>query len=176
MNSHALRVLSVAVLAIVVAACGSGKDAASSAANTATPAAPDHLVGLHASDLTKGFRERGLACKAPVLEKDTQHWVCESSTPLVQYRAEFYAKTPGRVEYIRVVVTQSGTAKLEVAAPLLAFVANQRYEGADPAKARAWVEQAVASPGQTVFGLAKFKVSGDLSRLVFEIKAAGSEW
>jgi len=176
MRNDALRVVSVALLTIVVAACGGGKDTASSAVDPATPPSPSHLVGLHASDLTKGFRERGLACKEPVLEKDTWHWVCESSTPLVQYRGEFYAKEPGRVEYIRVVVAQSGTAKLELAAPLLAFVANQRYEGADPAKARAWVEQAVASPGQTVFGLAKFKVSGDLSRLVFEIKAAGSEW
>jgi hypothetical protein len=176
MKNHTLRVLSAALLAMVMAACGSGKDTASSGVSPAAPPAPDHLVGLHASDLTKGFRERGLACKEPVLERDTWHWVCESSTPLVQYRAEFYAKTPGRVEYIRTVVTQAGTAKLEVAAPLLAFVANQRYEGADPEKARIWVEQAVASPGQTVFGLAKFKVSGDLSRLVFEIKAAGSEW
>jgi hypothetical protein len=94
----------------------------------------------------------------------------------VQYRGEFYAKVPGRVEYIRVLVAQSGQAKLEVAAPLLAFLANQRYQGADPAKAREWVEKAVAAPGQTRFGLAKFKVSGDLSRLVFEVKAAGSEW
>jgi hypothetical protein len=176
MRSYALRVLSVSALAVVLAACGRGKEAASSAADGAAPPAPSHLIGLHASDLTKGFRERGLACKEPVLERDVRHWVCESSTPLVQYRGEFYAKEPGRVEYIRVVVTQTGTAKLELAAPLLAFVANQRYEGADPAKARAWVEQAVASPGQTVFGLAKFKVSGDLSRLVFEIKAAGSDW
>jgi hypothetical protein len=161
-------------LALVFSGCGAGKDAGSPAPET--PAAPDHLVGLHASDLTKGFRERGLACKDPVLEKDTWHYVCESSTPLVQYRGEFYAKVPGRVEYIRVLVAQSGAAKIEVAAPLLAFVANQRYQGADPAKAREWVEKAVAAPGQTSFGLAKFKVSGDLSRLVFEVKAAGSEW
>jgi hypothetical protein len=174
MTTHIGRWCSAALVAIAVAGCGSGKDDASSASTT--PAMPDHLVGLHASDLTKGFRERGLACKDAVLEKDTWHYVCESSTPLVQYRAEFHAKAPGRVEYIRTVVTQSGAAKLELAAPLLAFVANQRYEGADPAKARAWVEQAVAAPGQTQFGLAKFKVSGDLSRLVFEIKAAGSEW
>jgi hypothetical protein len=80
------------------------------------------------------------------------------------------------VEYIRVVVAQSGNAKLEVAAPLLAFLANQRYEGADSEKARAWVEKAVAAPGQTEFGIAKFKVSGDLTRLVFDVKAAGSEW
>jgi hypothetical protein len=164
---------STACLALTITACGGG-DAGRAA--PATPAAPDHLVGLHASDLTKGFRERGLVCRDAVLEKDFWHYVCESSTPLVQYRGEFYAKVPGRVEYIRVLVAQSGNAKLEVAAPLLAFLANQRYEGADPEKARAWVEAAVSAPGQTEFGIAKFKLSGDLTRLVFEIKAAGSEW
>lgn len=167
-----LLCVAACVAAFLMAACGG--DTTSSA--PAEPAAPDHLVGLHASDLTKGFRERGLACQDAVLEKDFWHYVCESSTPLVQYRGEFYAKVPGRVEYIRILVAQSGTAKLEVAAPLLAFLANQRYEGADPEKARAWVEKAVETPGQTTFGLAKFKVSGDLTRLVFEVKAAGSEW
>jgi hypothetical protein len=174
MTTHTVRLFLAPWLALMLTGCGGGDNAGSSA--SATPAVPGHLVGLHASDLTKGFRERGLVCKDPVLEKDTWHYVCESSTPLVQYRGEFYAKVPGRVEYIRVLVAQSGSAKLEVAAPLLAFLANQRYQGADPAKAREWVEKAVAAPGQTQFGLAKFKVSGDLSRLVFEVKAAGSEW
>jgi len=174
MRIHPGWLCAVAWLAVMIAGCGGGKDAGASAA--ATPAAPGHLVGLHASDLTKGFRERGLVCKDAVLEKDFWHYVCESSTPLVQYRGEFYAKVPGRVEYIRVLIAQSGAAKIEVAAPLLAFLANLRYEGADPDKARAWVEQAAAAPGQTVFGIAKFKVSGDLTRLVFEVKAAGSEW
>jgi hypothetical protein len=167
------RFIAVLVLTLVAPACG-GTDTEPAA--TATPAAPDHLVGLHASDLLKGFRERGLVCKEPVREREFSRYVCESSTPLVQYRGEFYAKVPGRVEYIRVLVAQTGDAKLEVAAPLLAFVANQRYEGADPDAARAWVERAVAAPGQTEIGLAKLKVSGDLTRLVFELKAAGSEW
>ena len=174
MNSDFRAVRAILGLALLTAACGGTKDAASSA--PAVAAAPDHLVGLHASDITKGFRERGLTCKDAVLEKDTWHYVCESSTPLVQYRGEFYAKVPGRVEYVRVLVAQSGAAKVELAAPLLAFLANQRYQDADPDKARAWVENAISAPGQTEVGIAKFKVSGDLTRLVFEVKAAGSEW
>lgn len=174
MTIHPARLVPAAVLALAMSACG-GKDR-SSAPLPATPAAPDHLVGLHASDLTQGLRERGLACQAPVLERDTRHWVCESSTPLVQYRAEFYAKAPGRIEYIRVVVSQAGAARLEVAAPLLALIANQRYEGADPAKARAWIEANVATPGRIDIGPANLKLSGDLSRLVLELKALGSDW
>lgn len=165
----------IAAMIVTLVASGCGGKAPEPAAPAVAPA-PDHLVGLHASDLLKGFRERGLVCKDAVRERDFSHYVCESSTPLVQYRAEFYAKVPGRVEYIRVLVAQTGDAKLEVAGPLLAFVANQRYEGADPDAARAWVEKAVSAPGQTAFGIAKLKVSGDLTRLVFEMKAAGSEW
>ena len=111
-----------------------------------------------------------------MLEKDTWHYVCESSTPLVQYRGEFYAKVPGRVEYIRVLVSQTGAAKIELAAPLLAFLANQRYQDADPDAARAWVEKAISTPGPDRVRHRQFKVSGDLTRLVFEVKAAGSEW
>ncbi len=173
MTTHCRSLPAAACLAILATACG-GQDSRSAA--PATPAAPEHLVGLHASDLSRGLRERGLVCKEPVLEKEFWHYICESSTPLVQYRGEFYAKVPGRVEYIRVLVAQTGAAKFEVAAPLLAFLANQRYEGADPEKARAWVEKAVSAPGQVEIGAAKLKVSGDLSRLVFELKAAGSEW
>jgi hypothetical protein len=173
MVAYACRFIAVLVLTLAASACG-GTD--TEPATTATPAAPDHLVGLHASDLLKGFRERGLVCKNPVVEREFSHYVCESATPLVQYRAEFYAKVPGRVEYIRVLVAQTGDAKLEVAGPLLAFVANLNYEGADPDAARAWVERAVAAPGQSEIGIAKLKVSGDLTRLVFELKAAGSEW
>ena len=171
------RALALALLAglILTGACGKpAPDPASSQAQT--PAAPDHLKALHASDLTRGFREKGLACKPPQQEHDTQHWICESSTPLVQYLAEFYGKVPGRIEYIRVVVTQSGAPKTEMTFPLLGYVAGLKYEGADPAAARAWIEKNLEAGGQTEIGPAKLKLSGNLSRLVFELKATGSEW
>lgn len=105
-----LRRLSASLLSCLcfTLACGPA-DSGVDPATTQTPAAPDHLKRLHASDLTKGFGEKGLACKAPKQERDMQHWVCESATPLVQY-------------------------------------------------------------------LEEFKISGNLSRLVFEVKAPGSEW
>ena len=173
------RALALALAAglILTGACrqaGSSADAASS--QPPAPAAPDHLKALHASDLTKGFREKGLTCKPPQQDRDTQHWVCESQTPLNQNLAEFYGKVPGRIEYIRVVVTQSGAPKTELIFPLLVFVAGLKYEGADPAAARAWIEKNLEAGGMTEIGPAKFKISGNLSRLVFELKAPGSDW
>jgi len=173
------RALFLTLLAglIITGACRqteSGAGAESSQAQT--PPAPDHLKALHASDLVKGFRDKGLACKAPQQERDTQHWICESQTPLNQNLAEFYGKVPGRIEYIRVVVTQSGAPKTELILPLLGYVAGLKYEGADPAAARAWIEKNLETGGLTEIGPAKFKLSGNLSRLVFVLKAPGSDW
>jgi hypothetical protein len=172
-RSRAAMLCLVGVLAAAVA-CGGPAGQPEPASQV--PPAPDHLKNLHASDLTKGFAEQGLTCKAPQKERDTQHWVCESTTPIVQRLAEFYGKAPGRIEYIRVVVTQSGSPKLEMLGPLVGYVASLRYEGADPEAARAWAEKNLAAGGMTAVGPAKLKLSGDLSRLVFEMKAPGSEW
>jgi len=168
----ALALTAGLIFTIACSKAGGGADTAASQA----PAAPDHLKALHASDLTKGLREKNLTCKPPQQDRDTQHWVCESQTPLVQYLAEFYGKAPGRIEYIRVVVTQSGAPKTELILPLLGYVSGLKYEGADPAAARAWVERNLEAGGLTEIGPAKFKISGNLSRLVFEVKAPGSDW
>jgi hypothetical protein len=173
------RALILTLLAglIVTGACRQAKSGADGASSQAqTPPAPDHLKALHASDLVKGFRDKGLTCKAPQQERDAQHWICESQTPLNQNLAEFYGKVPGRIEYIRVVVTQSGAPKAELILPLLGYVAGLKYEGADPAAARAWIEKNLETGGLTEIGPAKFKLSGNLSRLVFEVKAPGSDW
>jgi hypothetical protein len=171
------RALALALAAglILTGACGKAGSGADTTASQA-PSVADHLTTLHASDLTKGLREKSLACKAPQQERDMQHWTCEAATPLVQYLAEFYGKAPGRIEYIRIVVTQSGAPKTEMILPLVDYVAGLKYEGADPATARAWVEKHLEGGGFTDIGPAKLKISGNLSRLVFEVKAAGSEW
>jgi hypothetical protein len=167
--------LALAASLMFAGACSTSGGAAETTASQA-PAAPDHLKPLHASDLTTGLREKSLACKAPQQERDMQHWVCESATPLVQYLAEFYGKAPGRIEYIRVVVTQAGAPKTELILPLVGYVAGLKYDGSDPAAARAWIDKNLDAGGTTAIGPAKFKISGTLSRLVFEVKAAGSEW
>jgi len=177
MTCGPIRPMALALLAglILTVACGKAGGEADTTTSLA-PAAPDHLKALHASDLTTGFRGKGLVCKPPQRERDTEHWLCESSTPLVQYLAEFYGKAPGRIEYIRVVVTQSGAPKTEMILPLLVYVSGLKYEGADPAAARAWIEKNLDEGGLTEIGPAKFKISGNLSRLVFEVKAPGSDW
>jgi hypothetical protein len=80
-------------------------------------------------------------------------------------------------EYIIATVTQSGSAKVEIVQPLFVSVAGLHFEGADAPKAREWVLKALdAGGGDTEFGPAKFRVSGDISKMVLEIKASGSDW
>jgi hypothetical protein len=161
-----------AIIAITAAACG-GK--APEPASTA-PALPETLAGIHASDIAKVMRVRGLVCGEPAQEREFKHWMCEARTPLLGYLVEYYGKAPGRIEYIRMVATQSGAPKLEGVLPVVFEIANLRYSDVDRAAAKTWVEKNLQTGGATTIGAAKLKVSGDLSRLVFEIKATGSEW
>lgn len=165
----------VALLAAVgVVACGGPQTPPPS---TERPGpGPAWLRSLHASDLTRALSGRGLSCAPPRQERDTTHWACAVATPLTGYSVDFYGKAPGRLEYIRAVVTQSSQPTPARALDLLAYVAGLGYDGADPPSARAWLEDHLESGGQTAVGPATFKASGDLSRLVLEIKAPGSEW
>ena len=173
MTSLRLGTRLAVVLALLAAACGGSQPPP--AAST-EPALPTFLAGVHASDIAKVMRVRGLACAEPVQDREFKHWVCEARTPLVGYVTEYYGKAPGRIEYIRVVITQAGDAKTEQILPVVLEIANLRYADVDRSAARAWVEQNLRTGGQTTLGAAKLKLSGDLSRLVFELKATGSEW
>ena len=175
MMSRCLTRLTPVLLSMVITACGGPAPSTPPAEEAATRGAA-WLQGLHASDLTEALRERGLACGEPRQERETRHWTCEVATPLTGYRVDFYGKVPGRLEYLKATITQANRPDAARAIGLLDYVAGLPYETADPTAARAWVEQHLESGGQTAFGQAKYKVSGNLSRLVLEIKAPGSEW
>lgn len=168
-----LFVASAAVLLSI--SCGGGSQPPAPA-EPAGPAAATYLAGLHASDLAALLRGRGLACPEPTREGATTHWVCDASTPLIGYRVDFYGKVPGRIEYIRVVVTQASQPKRDEAVAFLDRFAALRYRGAEPGRAKAWIDATVGGGGQTMFGPASYKLAGDLSRLVLDIKAPGSDW
>jgi len=166
-----------AIVALAAAGCGGGSAPAPAAdQHSGTPAPAKFLAGLHAADLAKAIREKGLACKEPVTERDGMHWVCEAQTPLIGYFAEYWGRVPGRIEYIKVVISQPNGPKPERATALLNIFANLRYQGAEPDKARDWIAANLDKGGQQMFGPARYKLSGDLSRLVLEIKAPGSDW
>jgi hypothetical protein len=166
---------------LVAGACGGSgpatvQQAAPAAKNAAADVETRWLRGLWATDIREALGTIGMTCKGPVLENRTNVWACESGTPLVNYKVRFYGTAPGKIDYINAVVTQSGPAK--DALPLRVFVvlAGLRFEGADQAKAREWVKATIAEGGTMTIAAAKFKLSGDAGRRVFDLKASGSEW
>lgn len=174
--------------AIAMAACGgtgttggadrapADRQAVPKAASPAATVETRWLRGLWASDIRKALPEQNVRCEGPRQEGKTMAWACEWGTPLVSYKVRFYGSAPGKIEYINATVAQSNQPKDRLTLPLFTTVAGLRFDGGDPQAAKEWVKTTLASGGQTVYGPAKFKLSGDVTRRMLEIKASGSEW
>jgi uncharacterized protein YceK len=171
--------------AICLAGCGSpsstttageGKGAVDNVAAKAPAMETRWLRGLWASDIRKALPAQNLTCQGPKQEGQTTAWSCEWGTPLVHYKVLYYGSAPGKIEYLNATVTQSNQPKDSLALPLFASLAGLHFDGGNPVQAREWVQKTTPAGGQTVFGPAKFKLSGDVTRRVLEIKASGSEW
>ena len=158
---------------LVLAACsgqsGGNPGGAADKGASATPAIETRwLRGLWANDIQKALPQKDVTCQGPKKEGQTNAWGCEWGTVLVHYKVLFYGSAPGKIEYINASVTQSDQPKDVRVLPLFTALAGLHFNGADPAQAREWVEKTVAGGGQTVFGPAKFKLSGELTRRVLE--------
>jgi hypothetical protein len=165
-------------LVVSVAACGG-----SSAPPTATNVPPATsgpetrwLRGLWAKDISTELEKVQVICQGPRVENRTNVWTCEAATPLVSYKVVFYGSAPAKIEYINAVVTQSGGAKDMIPLRVFGALANLHFEGADPVKARTWIQASLATGGTTEFGPAKYKLAGDQNRRTLDIKAKGSDW
>jgi hypothetical protein len=93
----------------------------------------------------------------------------------VTYHVEFYGSAPGRIEYLTATVEQAQPND-EHAATFLGAVAGIKYQGAEPVKAKEWVEKTMAAGGETMVGPASYKLRGEPRRRTLDIKAPGSEW
>jgi hypothetical protein len=169
------RTIAAALLAAFMAGCGGSKGPA----ETSQPQGPETrwLRGLSATEVKNAATSRALACEGPAREGGTSVWTCGAATPLVSYKVRFYGSAPLKLEYLVATVTQTGSAKPDFVQPLFVSLAGLHFEGADAPKAREWVLKAIESGGgETTFGPAKFRVSGDLGKMTLEIKASGSDW
>ncbi len=171
------------VVLVLLAGCGGPSTGSSKAAGapavekaSTPPLETRWLRGLWASDIQKALPQPNVACQGPKKEGQTNAWSCEWGTVLVHYKVLFYGSAPGKIEYVNASVVQADQPKDARVLPLFTALAGLRFNGAEPAQARGWLEQSLASGGQTAFGPAKFKVSGDVTKRVLEIKASGSDW
>jgi hypothetical protein len=167
------RLLLLSLCATALAACAAPppeKPAATS------PFETRWLRGVSATELRTIAQERGLTCQGPAMEGGISAWTCATETPLVQYKVKFYGKAPLKIEFITATITQSGIAKADYVAPLFVALGGIHFEAGDAPKQRQWVMDAIGKPGDTTFGPAKFKVSGDLGRITLDIRASASDW
>jgi len=168
---------------LVTLACGPGPGGGAGAgqATAARPGGPAEtqspvwIPGLFASDVRDLVQKRGLSCQGPRQERKTNVWTCEGRTPLVTYHVEMYGSAPGRIEYLTASVEQVQPND-EHAATFLSAVAGVTYQGAEPARAKEWVQKTMAAGGTTMFGPASYKLRGEPRRRTLDIKAPGSEW
>lgn len=178
--SHAWLTSSVIGILFVAAACGGSapkEPAGAPAGSTAAPTLETRwLRGLWANDIRDQLATVGLTCKGPLQEKGTNEWTCESGTPLVSYQVRFYGRSPGKIEYIHAVVTQSGSAKDALALRVFGVLAGLHFDGADLAQARLWLQATMATGGDLVIGPARYKLAGDTTHRTFDVKASGSDW
>ncbi|HEY3383346.1 MAG TPA: hypothetical protein VGK32_16360 [Vicinamibacterales bacterium] len=173
---------SVVGIAVVFAACGGEGTAPANKPPSASAGAADKtletrwLRGLWANDIRAALATVGMNCQGPATENRASVWTCDSGTPLVSYKVRFYGSTPGKIEYINAVVTQSGPPKDNLPLRLFGAIAGLHFDGADPPKAREWVQSSIAAGGTTTLGPAKYKLAGDATRRILDVKASGSEW
>lgn len=176
------RALLFSLIGIIAAACSGAPPPKDTATERAVQQAGGPRIetrwlrGLWASDIRKALPAENIRCEAPRQEGKTTAWGCEWGTPLVSYKVRFYGTAPGKIEYLNATVVQSNQPKDSLVLPLFTMLAGLRFDGADPVRAREWVQKTLAENGQTEFGPAKFKVSGDVTKRTLEIKASGSEW
>ncbi len=169
-----MRIVCMVLLLIVAAACAEPPKSAEPASKPKFETR--WLRGLSATDVKNVAQARGLACQGPTREGGTNVWSCASATPLVGYTVRFYGSAPLKLEYVTATITQSGVPKTDLVAPLFVALGGLHFEGCDTTQARAWVRKAIDAPGETTFGPAKFKVSGDPTKLTLDIKASGADW
>ncbi len=168
----------VTSLSVAIAAgCGGAKEPAAGAPPQATGPETRWLRGLSATDVKNAATARALSCEGPAKEGASSVWTCAAATPLVSYKLRIYGSAPLKLEYLVATVTQSGAFKPDYVQPLFVSLAGLHFEGSDAPKARAWVLKAIEAGGDdAMFGPARFRVSGDPSKMTLEIKASGSDW
>lgn len=109
-------------------------------AATATPFVAG-IPGLHPVDIKVELGNRGFDC-GDVEEGVTHYsWTCRREVSTIEFVVTFYARSLDTVDFVTAVVLQPASPAVEIASPVLGFMATMPYDNAEPDAARAWVEQ-----------------------------------
>lgn len=138
---------------------------------TPTPAVPI-IPGITAADITRNFENKGFRC---TMQTGRLHpeWLCTVELPnnVGEARILAHGYSPTRILFVTGTVITWGIPVADAAAPILGYLSTLPYEGSEPQKARAWVENAVrAGVEQSIeIGPVRFTVYGTEQSRILEI-------
>lgn len=99
------------------------------------------IPGLHPADIKVNLEDREFEC-GDVEEGVTHYlWTCRREVSTIEFVVTFYARSLDTVDFLNAVVLQPASPAVEIASPVLGFMATMPYDNADPDAARAWVEE-----------------------------------
>jgi hypothetical protein len=127
-----------------------------------TPAVPPtatsspFIVGLTFDDIRGNLEQRQIATCKEGRGTVASSLTCSGFTEDILVEVTALGDDRTKITYVQSVVTQHSTSSDEIAAQILGFLATLPYQGADPARARAWVEANIASGAKLQVGAARF--------------------
>ncbi len=141
------------------------------------------IPGLNAADIKLNLQSRGFKCTGPTAGKSMVTWDCTSSQAqgLVEFQVSFMGADPAQIRMVDAMAFQFSQQPSDQAiVPFLGYVATLPYDGADPPRARRWVEESIgkADAGkvlETTIGGARFRLYGPIRGRILEIAPAGEQ-
>jgi hypothetical protein len=127
------------------------------------------LPGLQPADVKAGLENLEFTCEAVYTPSESEpyfKWECQRESAAYSMLVEVWSKSMSTVDVIKAGVQQSGEPDDALSVEILGFVAATLYEGAEPAKAQAWVEKTLPTIKQegdvreAKFGGIRFRLSG----------------
>ncbi len=135
------------------------------------------LPGLSPVNVTVGLEGQKFTCTAVKNVGDYYERTCLRGLPSVNLiQIVISGRETSIVDFIEISVLQNENPENKTAHEVLGFIATMPYDGADPEKARAWVESTIPAvsgkPGGTqeaVFGDVKYVLRGSVTALSLEM-------
>jgi hypothetical protein len=134
---------------------------------------PSNIPGLTPQDVYLDLENREFTCSEPELmqPEDEVRWTCERQGTKGRYLVEISSKDANSVRLIKAWVISHERARADaLAGDFLGYVATVPYEGAQPEKAKAWVEQNVGSKASAEFGGVSYTLGGKADRRFLELE------
>jgi hypothetical protein len=135
--------------------------------------APRNIPGLTPQDVYLNLENRGFECSEPELmgPEDEVRWTCQKQEAKGEYLVEISSKDANSVRLLKAKVVSNDPARADaLAGDFLGYVARVPYEGAQPEKAKGWVENNVGSKASAEFGGVSYTLGAKAGSRFLEIE------